>query len=87
MGKPIEEFPEFTDEQLRALGLAAANVEAAIEKEPDAMAAHRPEDHAAAVGDALVLALALKGFIVQFSPEAARRVRNRMERPVAGRLD
>lgn len=52
--------------------MAAANVEAAIESDPDAMREHDPVDHLATVGDVLRLALALKGFILIDDPEAAK---------------
>lgn len=67
-----------TIEQLARLGNAAANVEKAIEDSPELLRGH-PGGAAAAVGDALRLALALKGFIVVDTPEGAKSAIAEME--------
>lgn len=65
-------------EKLHELGMAAANVEAAIESTPEAFRVDH--DHAAVVGDALVFALAMKGFVVVYDEPAAARVAAEYER-------
>lgn len=66
------------DERLHDLGMAAANLEAAIERTPEAF--RTGHDHAAVVGDALVMALAMKGFVIEFDPDRAAVIAAAYER-------
>lgn len=71
-------------EQLHDLGMALAQLEAAIEAEPGAF--HYVDDHAQVVGDAAVFALAMKGFVVTFDPVQAAAIAAGYERqPEQGR--
>lgn len=66
-----------TPEQLHALGMALATLEAAIGNTPEAF---RGPDHAHVVGDAAVFALAMKGFVVEYDPDRAAVVAAEFER-------
>lgn len=57
-----------TNAQLDRLGQAVGNVEAAVQVEE---VRQDPRPRTVVVGDALVLALALKGFVVREEPEEA----------------
>jgi hypothetical protein len=70
--------PRFTPEQEHELGMALAQLEAAIGETPEAF--RTGEDHAQIVGDVLVFALAMRGFVLTFDPEAAARVAAEFER-------
>lgn len=67
-----------TPHQLHELGTALATLEAAIGDTPDAF--RTGQDHAEIVGDACVFALAMRGFIVTYDPEAAAVVAAEYER-------
>lgn len=71
-----------TPEQLHELGMAVANVEAAVGAEIEVFRAAAAEhgDHAHVIGDALVFSLAMKGFVVKFDPDAAAFVAAMYER-------
>ena len=58
----LEDETALTDAQLHTIGMAVATLEAAIGDTPDAF--RTGMDHAAIVGDALIFALAMKGFVV-----------------------
>ena len=67
-----------TDEQLHELGMAAANLEAAVGESPEAFRVGH--DHALIIGDALVFAMARKGFVVEHDPARAAVVAAEYER-------
>jgi hypothetical protein len=67
-----------TPEQLHEIGIAIATVEAAITNEPEAF--RYLDDHAHVVGDAVVMALAQRGFVVAADPIGAAIVLNEIER-------
>ena len=64
--------------QLHEIGIAIATVEAAIEHEPEAF--QYLDDRAHVVGDAVVMALAQRGFVVKADTIAAAVVLSEIER-------
>jgi hypothetical protein len=63
---------------LHALGLALAQLEAAIGETPEAF--RTGADHAHIVGDAFVFAAAMRGFVITHDPEAAALIAAEYER-------
>lgn len=63
----------FVDSDLEALGQAVANLENAIDMNPGAFHAAF-DSHIAAVGDGLIFALAMKGFVVTREPALAAEI-------------
>lgn len=66
------------DEELHALGMALATLEAAIGSTPEAF--RTGEDHAVVVGDALVMVLARFGFTVHHDHVEAAEIAAEYER-------
>lgn len=69
---------EFRIDELEALGQAVANLEVAIGDNPGAFHAAMTT-HVAAVGDGLVFALAMKGFVIVHDDELAAEVASHYE--------
>jgi hypothetical protein len=66
-----------TPEQLHEIGMALAQVEAAVSAEPEAF--RYLDDHAHVIGDACVMALAQRGFVVTADPVGAAIVLSEIE--------
>lgn len=73
------EHVSLTPEQLHEVGLALAQLEAAVMAEPGAFRA-AGVDHAHVIGDAAVFALAMRGFVIEHVPILAATVAAEFER-------
>jgi hypothetical protein len=83
VGRVHIEVAELTDDDLHEIGMAIATLEAAVGNESATFRAYSARtgvSHATVVGDGLVMALAMRGFVVVHNHTIAAEIAAKYER-------